>query len=120
MRKAESDWLPAFSALADSLLRKGDEFDDVIKSGRTHLQDAMPIRLGQEFAAYGGTLQRGMKRVEEAADYLRELGIGGSAVGTGVNVEPEYQGLERCSMSLTMLVRAESGSKFASSCRSLR
>jgi aspartate ammonia-lyase len=83
----------AFSALADSLLRKGDEFDDVVKSGRTHLQDAMPIRLGQEFAAYAGTLRRGVKRVEEAADYLRELGIGGSAVGTGVNVEPEYPAL---------------------------
>jgi aspartate ammonia-lyase len=83
----------AFSALADSLLRKGDEFDDVVKSGRTHLQDAMPIRLGQEFAAYAGTLRRGLKRVEEAADYLRELGIGGSAVGTGVNVEPEYPAL---------------------------
>src|SRR6266496_6702096 len=78
------------SALADSFLRKGDEFDEVVKSGRTHLQDAMPIRLGQEFAAYAGTLQRGLKRVEEAADYLRDLGIGGSAVGTGVNVEPEY------------------------------
>jgi fumarate hydratase, class II len=83
----------AFSALADSLLRKGDEFDDVVKSGRTHLQDAMPIRLGQEFAAYAGTLRRGLKRVEEAADYLRELGIGGSAVGTGVNVEREYPAL---------------------------
>jgi fumarate hydratase, class II len=79
--------------LADSLLRKGDEFDDIVKSGRTHLQDAMPIRLGQEFAAYAGTLRRGLKRVEEAADYLRDLGIGGSAVGTGVNVEPEYPGL---------------------------
>jgi aspartate ammonia-lyase len=83
----------AFSALADSFLRKGDEFDDVVKSGRTHLQDAMPIRLGQEFAAYAGTLSRGIKRVEEAADYLRDLGIGGSAVGTGVNVESEYPAL---------------------------
>ena len=81
------------SALADSFLRKGDEFDEVVKSGRTHLQDAMPIRLGQEFSAYAGTLQRGLKRVEEAADYLRDLGIGGSAVGTGVNVEPEYPAL---------------------------
>jgi aspartate ammonia-lyase len=85
--------LAAYAVLADSLLRKGDEFDDVVKSGRTHLQDAMPIRLGQEFAAYAGTLSRGAKRVEEAADYLRDLGIGGSAVGTGVNVEPEYPAL---------------------------
>ena len=70
--------------------RKGREFDDIVKAGRTHLQDAMPIRLGQEFTAYAGSIERGMRRVKEAADYLRDLGIGGSAVGTGVTVEPEY------------------------------
>jgi aspartate ammonia-lyase len=80
----------AFQGLIDALEKKGKEFDDVMKSGRTHLQDAMPIRLGQEFTAYAGTLRRGLKRVEESADYLRDLGIGGSAVGTGVNVEPQY------------------------------
>ena len=83
----------AFDMLADAFEEKGREFDDVIKSGRTHLQDAMPIRLGQEFTAYGGTLRRGTQRVAETANYLRELGIGGSAVGTGVNVEPEYPAL---------------------------
>jgi aspartate ammonia-lyase len=83
----------AFERLADAFEEKGREFDDVIKSGRTHLQDAMPIRLGQEFNAYGGTLRRGTQRVAETANYLRELGIGGSAVGTGVNVEPEYPSL---------------------------
>jgi aspartate ammonia-lyase len=80
----------AFERLADAFEQKGLEFDDVIKSGRTHLQDAMPIRLGQEFNAYAATLRRGTQRAAEAANYLRELGIGGSAVGTGVNVEPEY------------------------------
>jgi aspartate ammonia-lyase len=80
----------AFEGLIAAFEEKGREFDDVMKSGRTHLQDAMPIRLGQEFTAYAGTLRRGLKRVEEAADYLRDLGIGGSAVGTGVNVEPAY------------------------------
>src|ERR1700674_5619778 len=79
-----------FSDLAKAFERKGKEFDGVLKSGRTHLQDAMPIRLGQELDAYAGSLRRGLKRVVEAADYLRDLGIGGSAVGTGVNVEPEY------------------------------
>ena len=64
-----------------------------MKAGRTHLQDAMPIRLGQEFTAYAGSLARGVKRVNEAADYLRDLGIGGSAVGTGVTVEKEYPAL---------------------------
>ena len=80
----------AFDALSSEFDRKGREFDDVVKSGRTHLQDAMPIRLGQELRAYGGSLRRGLKRVVDAAEYMRDLGIGGSAVGTGVNVEPEY------------------------------
>ena len=83
----------AYDDLIAALEQKGLEFDDVIKSGRTHLQDAMPIRLGQEFTAYAGTLRRCVRRIEEAADYLRDLGIGGSAVGTGVNVEPEYPAL---------------------------
>jgi len=80
----------AFDNLHDALVSKGYEFDDVIKAGRTHLQDAMPIRLGQEFKAYAGSIARGLRRVTEAADYLRDLGIGGSAVGTGVTVEVEY------------------------------
>jgi aspartate ammonia-lyase len=80
----------AFEALRDALAEKGREFDDIVKAGRTHLQDAMPIRLGQEFTAYAGSMDRGIRRVKEAADYLRDLGIGGSAVGTGVTVEPEY------------------------------
>ena len=86
--------LPALLASIDSLhaalASKGVEFDGIVKAGRTHLQDAMPIRLGQEFTAYAGTLERCRKRVVEAADYLNDLGIGGSAVGTGVTVEPEY------------------------------
>ena len=82
--------IEAFGGLRDSLAGKGREFDGVLKSGRTHLQDAMPIRLGQEFAAYARTIDRNLQRVEQAADYLRDLGIGGSAVGTGVTVEPEY------------------------------
>jgi aspartate ammonia-lyase len=80
----------AFENLIGAFEQKGREFDGVMKSGRTHLQDAMPIRLGQEFTAYAGTLRRSLQRVVEAAEYLRDLGIGGSAVGTGVNVEPEY------------------------------
>ncbi|HET7632437.1 MAG TPA: aspartate ammonia-lyase [Gemmatimonadaceae bacterium] len=83
----------AMEGLRDAFLAKGREFDDVIKAGRTHLQDAMPIRLGQEFTAYGHTIDRNLARIRGAADYLRDLGIGGSAVGTGVNVEPEYPGL---------------------------
>ena len=83
----------AFDGLRDALAAKGREFDHIVKAGRTHLQDAMPIRLGQEFTAYAGSIERGTRRVKEAADYLRDLGIGGSAVGTGVTVEKEYPAL---------------------------
>jgi len=83
----------AFGALQDAFAQKGRDFDGIVKAGRTHLQDAMPIRLGQEFTAYAGSMARGIKRVEQAADYLRDLGIGGSAVGTGVTVEDEYPAL---------------------------
>jgi aspartate ammonia-lyase len=85
--------LTAVSNLRDALAAKGREFDHIVKAGRTHLQDAMPIRLGQEFTAYAGTLERCRKRIAEAADYLNDLGIGGSAVGTGVTVEPQYPAL---------------------------
>ena len=83
----------AFETLRDALAAKGREFDHIVKAGRTHLQDAMPIRLGQEFTAYAGSIDRGLRRVREASDYLRDLGIGGSAVGTGVTVEKEYPAL---------------------------
>ena len=83
-------FVAAFEGLRDALAAKGREFDHVVKAGRTHLQDAMPIRLGQEFTAYAGSIDRGIRRVKEAADYLRDLGIGGSAVGTGVTVEREF------------------------------
>jgi len=85
---------PAFDEAAASLERaladRGRAFDDVIKAGRTHLQDAMPIRLGQEFTAYAGTVTRARVRLARALDDLRDLGIGGTAVGTGVNAEPGF------------------------------
>jgi len=80
----------AGTELAKAFRRQAQLTDDVVKAGRTHLQDAMPIRLGQEMRAYAGSIERGLRRVEQAADFLRDLGIGGSAVGTGVNVEPQY------------------------------
>src|SRR5689334_270006 len=83
----------AFEGLRDALAAKGREFDDVVKAGRTHLQDAMPIRLGQEFTAYAGSIDRALRRAVQAADYLLDLGIGASAVGTGVTVEREYPAL---------------------------
>jgi len=79
--------------LREALLEKGRAFDGIIKSGRTHLQDAMPIRLGQEFRAYGDTVERNRRRIQRACDDLSELGIGGTAVGTGVNAEAKYPAL---------------------------
>ncbi len=94
MRLAVLAALPAFlkalDTLATSLLAKGREFDHIMKSGRTHLQDATPIRLGQEFVAYAGTVARHRQKVAQAADWLRDLGIGGTAVGTGLNAEALY------------------------------
>ena len=85
--------LTALDLLASALLAKGTELDDIIKSGRTHLQDATPIRLGQEFTAYGHTVERHRQKLAQAADWLRELNIGGTAVGTGINAEPAYPAL---------------------------
>jgi aspartate ammonia-lyase len=85
--------LAALDRLAASLVRKGVQFDSIVKSGRTHLQDATPIRLGQEFAAYGHTIERHRRKIAEAADWLREMNIGGTAVGTGINAETDYPDL---------------------------
>ena len=85
--------LPVLDGLSRALTKKGTAFDDVLKSGRTHLQDATPIRLGQEFTAYGHTVQRNRERIARAAEDLKDLGIGGTAVGTGLNAEPTYPGL---------------------------
>ncbi len=82
--------LAALDRLAKSLLAKGLQFDAIVKSGRTHLQDATPIRLGQEFTAYGHTVERHKRKMAEAAEWVRELNIGGTAVGTGINAEPQY------------------------------
>ncbi len=95
--------LSAVDGLARALRERAAAFEDLVKAGRTHLQDAMPIRLGQEFAGWAGAVERGTRRVREAADYLLDLGIGGTAVGTGVNTEPVYA--ERMVEELRALTR---------------
>ncbi len=76
--------------LHDALQAKAVAFDDVVKSGRTHLQDAVPVRLGQEFGAYAKAVERDAERIRRSAEGLRRLGIGGTAVGSGLNAHPEY------------------------------
>ncbi|MCK9520990.1 MAG: class II fumarate hydratase [Dehalococcoidia bacterium] len=82
--------LPAIYRLEAALQRKAAEFDDVVKTGRTHLMDATPIRLGQEFHGYAGQMERARKRLTLAGEGLREVPLGGTAVGTGVNTYPEF------------------------------
>ena len=79
--------------LGKSFAKKGMEFDHILKSGRTHMMDAVPIRLGQEFAAYATAMARCAENLRQSQEYLREVGLGGSAVGTGVNTHPKYQKL---------------------------
>ena len=85
-----SSLLPAMAELEAELRRKSDEFWPVIKTGRTHLQDATPIRLGQEFLGYAGQLELGRQRCEAALQELCALAIGGTAVGTGIGMHPEF------------------------------
>ncbi len=86
----QEDLLPALEKLHGALEKKSREFDDVVKTGRTHLQDATPIRLGQEFTGYAGQIERGIQRVKKAREDLTEVALGGTAVGTGVNTHPEF------------------------------
>jgi len=84
------DLLPALDQLATSLEKKAVEFDDVVKSGRTHWMDAVPVTLGQEFAGYAAQVRQGIERIEDALPRLGRIPLGGTAVGTGMNTHPEF------------------------------
>lgn len=86
----ERQLVPALSQLRDSLAAKAKAFDGIVKIGRTHLQDATPVRLGQEFAGYASMLEHGIKRVKAGSEELAELALGGTAVGTGLNCPPGF------------------------------
>ena len=86
----EHDLLPALDGLRRALEQKAKEFMPIIKTGRTHLQDATPIRLGQEFQGYAGQIECGITRMHHAVSELSEVALGGTAVGTGVNTHPEF------------------------------
>ncbi len=85
-----NDLLPSLDRLAQSLERKAEEFDDVVKSGRTHWMDAVPVTLGQEFAGYAAQVRQGIDRVTDALPRLGQIPLGGTAVGTGLNTHPEF------------------------------
>ena len=90
LEAVEKDLTPALETLADELEAKEKEFDGVVKTGRTHLQDATPVRLGQEFGGYRTQVEKGIDRLESARPRLAELALGGTAVGTGLNTDPEF------------------------------
>jgi len=107
--------LGALKNLQTALEYKAREFDEVLKSGRTHLQDAVPLRLGQEFSAYAKAVERDAERVRRSAEGLRRLGIGGTAVGSGLNAHPEYHArMVRKLSEITGLQLVESDNLFES------
>jgi fumarate hydratase, class II len=85
-----NDLLPALNRLGDSLAVKAREFDDVVKSGRTHWMDAVPVTLGQEFGGYAAQVRQGVARVESTLERIGQIPLGGTATGTGLNTHPEF------------------------------
>jgi fumarate hydratase, class II len=94
-----NDLVPALTTLAEALETKAREFDDVVKSGRTHLMDAVPVTLGQEFAGYAAQVRQGIARVESTFERLGQVPLGGTAVGTGLNTHPEFAERVRAKLS---------------------
>jgi fumarate hydratase class II len=90
MDELTNDLLPALGGLAEALEAKAREFDDVVKAGRTHLMDAVPVTLGQEFGGYAAQVRQGILRLEVALHRLGQIPLGGTAVGTGLNTHPEF------------------------------
>ncbi len=101
------EFLPVLDKLSKTFFKKGQEFKAVYKSGRTHLQDAVPISLGQEFTAYGECVKRHRDRIEKASEDLKDLGIGGSAAGSGLNTHKDY------AVGMAKLLSEQTGLKLA-------
>src|SRR5690349_15894366 len=112
--RAKNTLIPAIQSVQDAITAKAKEFHDVVKIGRTHLQDAVPLTIGQEFGGWASLLERDIKRLEQALEGLYDLAIGGTAVGTGLNTHPEFA--ERAAKKiaeLTGLPFRSHGNKFA-------
>jgi fumarate hydratase, class II len=90
LEQLTQDLLPALEQLANSLGRKSQEFDDIVKSGRTHLMDAVPVTLGQEFSGYATQVRQGADRIRATLERVGQIPLGGTAVGTGLNTHPEF------------------------------
>jgi fumarate hydratase class II len=90
LEQLELELLPALEQLANALGRKSQEFDDIVKSGRTHLMDAVPVTLGQEFSGYAAQVRQGAQRVRDTLERVGQIPLGGTAVGTGLNTHPEF------------------------------
>jgi len=113
LESIEKDLRPALGQLEKSLTRKAREFDRIVKIGRTHLQDATPVRLGQEFGGYARQVELGIRRLGKLRDTLGELPLGGTAVGTGINTDPRFARLAIRNLSrLTKLRFEEAGNHF--------
>ena len=104
----EDQVLPALNKLKETLCQKSEQFNDVIKIGRTHLQDATPLTLGQEISGWLRMLEKDEQMIRESAEYMRELAIGGTAVGTGINAHPQFGEL------VAEKISAFTGKKFTS------
>jgi fumarate hydratase, class II len=99
LEQLTNDLLPALAGLAEALEAKAGEFDDVVKSGRTHLMDAVPVTLGQEFGGYAAQIREGIARVQSTLGRLGQIPLGGTAVGTGLNTHPEFAARVRAQLS---------------------
>ena len=114
LQAVDEELLPPLQSLHRVLLAKAKEFDRVVKIGRTHLQDATPVRLGQEFAGYARQVELGITRIGRVRPSLGELALGGTAVGTGINTHPEFPGrVIRYLAETTRLPRTEAEKHFA-------
>jgi fumarate hydratase class II len=105
--EAEDELLPALDGLAEAFERKADEFSELVKAGRTHLMDAVPVTLGQEFAGYAAQMRLGRERVETALTRAVQIPLGGTATGTGLNTHPEFAERVRAKLAEGTGVRPE-------------
>lgn len=114
------EFVPKLDDLQEALSKKSKEFDSIIKSGRTHLQDAVPVRLGQEFGAYAMNIRKHKERILAAAESCKELGIGGTAAGTGLNAHPKYREIMIKELSAQLSINFRMADDYFEAMQSLR